>query len=112
MWHMVMVYVGFVCGVLSALVSFNLILRADYEGLGLCVLGAAPEEVAGGINIAGYLCMEVHNLNDHGTLDMAQGNRKDKGRDMLQAVNESFVKELFQSLGLSCQMHKQDKEIA
>ena len=81
MWHMVMVYVGFVCGVLSALVSLNLILRADYEGLGLCALDIAPEEVAGGINIAGYLCMEVHNLNDHGALDMPQGNRKDKGRE-------------------------------
>ena len=56
--------------------------------------------------------LEVHNLNDHGTLDMVQGNRKDKGRDILHAVNEDFVKELFQGLGLSCQMHKHDKEIA
>ena len=59
--------------------------------------------------------LEAQNLNDHKTLDMVQGNRKDKdrGRDsMTQAVNKDFVKELFQSLDPSFQMHKHDKEIA
>ena len=59
--------------------------------------------------------LEAQNFNDHKTLDMVQGNRKDKdrGRDsMTQAVNKDFVKELFQSLGPSFQMHKYDKEIA
>jgi hypothetical protein len=63
------------------------------RGLGLCVLDVAPEEVAGGINHRRLLMyLEVHNLNDHETLDMAQGNRKGKGRDMPQAVNKDFVK--------------------
>jgi hypothetical protein len=50
--------------------------------------------------------LEVYNLNDHETLDMAQGIRCDKykGRGMSQAVNNNFVRELFQSLCLSRQI--------
>ena len=85
MWHIVVVCVGFVCSVLFEPVWFYLILRADYEGLGLCVLDVAPVEVVGGIKHRRLLMyLEVHNLNDHETLPMVQGNRKDKdeGRDM------------------------------
>src|SRR3954452_23210490 len=101
MRHMVVVYVGFVGSMLFAPVWLYLILKAVYEVLGLCVLDVAPEEVAGGIKHHMLLMyLEVHSLNDHETLDMAQG--KDKGSDMPQAVSEDFAKGLFQSLGLSC----------
>ena len=77
----------------------------------------SAEEVTGSFEHRSLLmCPEVQNLNDHETLDMAQGNRKDKdkdkGRDMTQAVNKDFVRGLFQSLGPSFQMQKHDKEIA
>jgi hypothetical protein len=98
MWHIVVVYVGFGRSVLFALVWLYLILRTDYEGSGLCVLGVVLEEVTGSIEHRSLLMyLEVQNLNDYETLDMVQVNRKDKdkGRDMTQAVNEDFVKELF-----------------
>ena len=57
--------------VLFVPVWLYLVLRMDYEGLGLCVLDVAPEEVAGGIKRPRLLMyLELHNLNDHEILDM------------------------------------------
>jgi hypothetical protein len=106
-----MVYVGFVCSVLFAPVWVYLILRAYYEGLGRCVLDVAPEKVAGGIKHRRPLMyLEVHNLNDHETLDMAQGNREAKAETCHRQSIKVSLKNCSR-IWVSCQMHKHDKEI-